>query len=142
VSLTTLVDSPVITGEFLKSSAGQRSVTENDIARQRRRARRPADAGTITRAGRPGRLATSLPDYHFLYTLSDHVAPLPAWSIMNRRQPRQRTLSGRDNRKKNVGCLLPHEYVHSWTEKFRRRRPGHSRLPAAHAGRSALVYEG
>ncbi len=60
------------------------------------------------------------PDYHFLYTLSDHVAH---FGLEHHASSDDRTdenaLIDDDLRKVSSG-LLPHEFVHSWNGKFRR----------------------
>ena len=59
-------------------------------------------------------------DYHFLLTLSDHVAHfgLEHHESNDSRLP-ERALLGPDAGMM-VGPLLPHEFVHSWNGKFRR----------------------
>ncbi len=125
-SLTTLVDSPVITGEFLKVvPLAQDPPTEMDIA---------ADSAAALDAPREvwdhykdlveqaQKLfgAHHYRDYHFLYTLSDHVAHfgLEHHESDDSRLD-ERSLVDERLRKMSAG-LLPHEYVHSWNGKFRR----------------------
>jgi predicted metalloprotease with PDZ domain len=59
-------------------------------------------------------------DYHFLYTLSDHVAH---FGLEHHESSDDRTdedsLIDEDHRKVDAG-LLPHEFVHSWNGKYRR----------------------
>jgi predicted metalloprotease with PDZ domain len=59
-------------------------------------------------------------DYHFLYTLSDHVAHfgLEHHESSDDRTG-ERTLIDADSMKVRGG-LLPHEFVHSWNGKYRR----------------------
>ncbi len=59
-------------------------------------------------------------DYHFLLTLSDHVAHfgLEHHESNDSRLP-ERALLGPEAGM-IVGALLPHEFVHSWNGKFRR----------------------
>jgi predicted metalloprotease with PDZ domain len=59
-------------------------------------------------------------DYHFLFTLSDHVAHfgLEHHESNDSRLP-ERTLLGPDAGM-SLGGLLAHEFVHSWNGKFRR----------------------
>jgi predicted metalloprotease with PDZ domain len=59
-------------------------------------------------------------DYHFLLTLSDHVAHfgLEHHESNDSRVP-ERALIGPDPGM-ILGALLPHEFVHSWNGKFRR----------------------
>jgi predicted metalloprotease with PDZ domain len=125
-SLTTLVDSPVIAGEFLKVvPLAQDPPTEMDIA---------ADSAAALDA--PAELwdhykslvdqaqklfgAHHYRDYHFLYTLSDHVAHFGLeHHESDDSRVDERALVDEGARKMAAG-LLPHEYVHSWNGKFRR----------------------
>ena len=59
-------------------------------------------------------------DYHFLYTLSDHVAHFGLeHHESDDSRVDERALVDDASRKMSAG-LLPHEYVHSWNGKFRR----------------------
>jgi predicted metalloprotease with PDZ domain len=126
VSLTTLVDSPVIAGEFLKVvPLAQDPLTEMDIA---------ADSAAALDA--PQQVwdhyknlvdqaqklfgAHHYRDYHFLYTLSDHVAHfgLEHHESDDSRVDERALVD--DTSRKISASLLPHEYVHSWNGKFRR----------------------
>jgi len=125
-SLTTLVDSPVITGEFLKVvPLAQDPLTEMDIA---------ADSAAALEA--PQQVwdqykslvdqaqklfgAHHCRDYHFLYTLSDHVAHFGLeHHESDDSRVDERSLVD-DTARKLAAGLLPHEYVHSWNGKFRR----------------------
>jgi predicted metalloprotease with PDZ domain len=128
VSLFTLVDSPVITGEYLKVvplNQGQNPPVEMDIA---------ADSTTALQApqevwGEYSNLvkqatslfgATHYRDYHFLFSLSDHVAHFGLeHHESNDSRTEERTLIDPEVRALHAG-LLPHEYVHSWNGKYRR----------------------
>jgi predicted metalloprotease with PDZ domain len=59
-------------------------------------------------------------DYHFLYTLSDHVAHfgLEHHESDDSRVDERALVD--DAARKMSASLLPHEYVHSWNGKFRR----------------------
>ena len=126
VSLTTLVDSPVITGEFLKVvPLAQDPPTEMDIA---------ADSAAALDApqevwdhyknlvDQAQKLfgAHHYRDYHFLYTLSDHVAHfgLEHHESDDSRVDERALVD--DASRKMSASLLPHEYVHSWNGKYRR----------------------
>jgi predicted metalloprotease with PDZ domain len=125
-SLTTLVDSPVITGEFLKVvPLAQDPPTEMDIA---------ADSAAALEApqevwdhyknlvDQAQKLfgAHHYRDYHFLYTLSDHVAHFGLeHHESDDSRVDERALVDDTSRKLSAG-LLPHEYVHSWNGKYRR----------------------
>jgi predicted metalloprotease with PDZ domain len=124
--LNTLVDSPVITGEYLKVvKLADDPLTEMDIA---------ADSAAALDAPQEvwdhykslveqaNKLfgAHHYRDYHFLYSLSDHVAHfglehhesddsrVGEWGLVN------------ESERKREASLLPHEYVHSWNGKYRR----------------------
>jgi predicted metalloprotease with PDZ domain len=128
-SLYTLVDSPVITGEYLKvlplTNPQGTPPVEMDIAADSKAAlqfssgvedhlkRLPQEAFALFGA-------THYRDYHFLLSLSDHVAHfgLEHHESNDSRIP-ERTLSSEDEYN-NMSGVIPHEYVHSWNGKFRR----------------------
>src|SRR3984893_10858140 len=126
VSLTTLVDSPVITGEFLKVvPLAQDPLTEMDIA---------ADSAAALDApqevwdhyknlvGQTNKLfgAHHYRDYHFLLSLSDPVAHFG----LEHHESDDSRIGERglvdEGPRKSAASLLPHEYVHSWNGKYRR----------------------
>ena len=126
VSLGTLVDSPVITGEFLKVvPLASDPVTEMDIA---------ADSAAALEAPQESwdhykslvdqaqKLfgAHHYRDYHFLYTLSDHVAHFGLEHHESDDSRVEERSMVDDMGRKLSASLLPHEYVHSWNGKFRR----------------------
>src|SRR6478672_7820424 len=129
VSLYTLVDSPVLAGEYLKvvplAPQGQNPPHEMDIAADSAAALDPPEEvwqqyrNLITQAyalfG-----ARHYRSYHFLYTLSDHVAHfgLEHHESSDDRTG-ERSLIEPDILRAS-GYLLPHEMVHSWNGKFRR----------------------
>lgn len=128
VSLTMLVDAPVITGQFLKVVAlnpGQTPPVEMDVAADSAAAlEAPADVwehykNLVTQAGALFG-ARHYRDYHFLYSLSDHVAHfgLEHHESNDSRSP-ERALVNSRKRLLSSG-LLSHEYVHSWNGKYRR----------------------
>jgi predicted metalloprotease with PDZ domain len=125
-SLTTLVDSPVIAGAYLRVvSLSENPRQEMDIA---------ADtAGDLDAPQNVLDGYKNLPDqalklfgaqhfrdYHFLYSLSNHVAHfgLEHHESNDSRSP-ERSLVDADPRLLASG-LLSHEYVHSWNGKYRR----------------------
>src|SRR5580692_1946923 len=126
VSLTTLVDSPVITGEFLKVvPLAQDPVTEMDIAADSAAALdAPPEVWEHYRSlvDQAQKLfgAHHYRDYHFLYTLSDHVAHfgLEHHESDDSRVDERALVDDTD--RKLSASLLPHEYVHSWNGKYRR----------------------
>jgi predicted metalloprotease with PDZ domain len=127
VSLTMLVDSPVLTGQYLKAvplTTGQPSA-ELDVAADSAAALEPpqevwdryknlvAQAGVLFGA-------QHYQHYHFLYTLSDHVAHFGLeHHESDDSRVGERGLVDENDRKLDAS-LLPHEYVHSWNGKYRR----------------------
>ena len=126
--LTTLIDSPVSTGahyrtidlgtdngiaHYLHLAADSDRALEvsNEVIDQYKNLVREAGALFGTRHYR---------DYHFLYTLSDHVAHfgLEHHESSDDRYD-ERTLIDPDSQKVSAD-LLSHEFVHSWNGKFRR----------------------
>ncbi len=128
VSLTMLVDAPVIAGQFMKVvplNEGQTPPAEMDIAADSAAALdAPPEAWERFRnlEVQAGKLfgARHYRDYHFLYSLSDHVAHfgLEHHESDDSRVP-ERGLVDEKLRMLYSG-LLPHEYVHSWNGKYRR----------------------
>jgi predicted metalloprotease with PDZ domain len=129
VSLYTLVDSPVIAGHFFRTvpltPAGARPSAVMHIASDSAAAlEMPADverqyrqlvAETVGLFG-----ATHYRDYHFLLSLSDHVARFGLeHHESNDSRTRERSLIDPQKRLL-MSALLPHEYVHSWNGKYRR----------------------
>ncbi|MDQ3907669.1 MAG: M61 family peptidase [Acidobacteriota bacterium] len=127
VSLTTLIDSPVLAGEYFRAIPidDARHAVELDIA-----ADAPADleatpefiahmkklvAETDALFG-----ARHYENYHFLLTLSDHVAHFG----LEHHQSNDSRIAERSLVDKGLGDLglsvLPHEFTHSWNGKFRR----------------------
>ncbi len=125
-SLTTLVDSPVITGEFLKVvPLAQDPPTEMDIAADSAAALdAPSEVWDRYKSlvDQAQKLfgAHHYRDYHFLYTLSDHVAHfgLEHHESDDSRVDERALVD--DTARKMSASLLPHEYVHSWNGKYRR----------------------
>ena len=125
-SLTTLVDSPVITGEFLKVvPLAKDPLTEMDIAADSAAALdAPQDVWdhykNLVEQAQKLFGAHHYRDYHFLYTLSDHVAHFGLeHHESDDSRVDERALVDEGSRKMSAS-LLPHEYVHSWNGKFRR----------------------
>jgi len=126
VSLTTLVDSPVITGEFLKVvPLAQDPLTEMDIAADSAAAlEAPQEVwdhykNLVEQANKMFG-AHHYRDYHFLLSLSDHVAHFGLeHHESDDSRINERGLVDENPRKLEAG-LLPHEYVHSWNGKYRR----------------------
>ena len=126
VSLTTLVDSPVITGEFLKVvPLAPDPPTEMDIAADSAAALdAPPEVWdhykNLVEQAQKLFGAHHYRDYHFLYTLSDHVAHFGLeHHESDDSRVDERALVDETSRKLSAS-LLPHEYVHSWNGKYRR----------------------
>ncbi|MGO9126301.1 MAG: M61 family metallopeptidase [Terriglobales bacterium] len=125
-SLTTLVDSPVIAGEYLRVvPLAENPRQEIDIA-----ADSAADLGAPAEVlGNYKNLteqafklfgARHFREYHFFYSLSDHVAHFGLeHHEANDSRVDERGLVDPEHRLIHAG-LLPHEYVHSWNGKYRR----------------------
>jgi predicted metalloprotease with PDZ domain len=124
--LNTLVDSPVITGEFLKVvKLAENPPTEMDIAADSAAALdAPQEVWDHYRnlVEQAQKLfgAHHYRDYHFLYSLSDHVAHFG----LEHHESDDSRVGERglvdENERKMDATLLPHEYVHSWNGKYRR----------------------
>ncbi|PYX92480.1 MAG: peptidase M61, partial [Acidobacteria bacterium] len=126
VSLTTLVDSPVIGGEFLRVvPLADNPITEMDIAADSAAALNPPQYvfdhyKSLVDQAQKLFGAHHYRDYHFLYSLSDHVAHFGLeHHESNDSRVMERTLIDEGERLREAG-LLPHEYVHSWNGKYRR----------------------
>jgi len=123
VSLTTLVDSPVIAGEYLRvvpldgSSRPVEAVLvgdtaasvdiPNDLTAKWKRLVQEADAMFGAR---------HYTNYHFLLTLSDHVAH---FGLEHHQSNDSRVPENSLTQQNSIG-VVAHEYVHSWNGKYRR----------------------
>jgi len=128
VALTTLVDSPVLSGRYYRAiqlTPGQNPSHEIDIA---------ADSAAALAMTPETQLqlhnlvmeaytlfgARHYRDYHFLLTLSDDVAH---FGLEHHESSDDRTAERSlidDAERVEFATLLPHEYVHSWNGKYRR----------------------
>ena len=128
VSLTMLVDGPVVTGEYLKIvplNPGQTPPVELNVAADSAAAlEAPAEVwehykNLVTQTNALFG-AQHYRDYHFLYSLSDHVAHFG----LEHHESNDSRLGERalvDPTKRLLGAgLLSHEFVHSWNGKYRR----------------------
>ncbi len=126
VSLNTLVDSPVITGEFLKIvKLADDPPTEMDVAADSAAALEPPQEvwdhykNLVEQANKLFG-AHHYRDYHFLFSLSDHVAHFG----LEHHESDDSRVGERglvdETARKLEASLLPHEYVHSWNGKYRR----------------------
>jgi predicted metalloprotease with PDZ domain len=126
ISLTLLVDSPVIAGEFLKAvKLADNPLVEMDIAADSAAALEPPQEvwdhykNLVEQANKLFG-AHHYRDYHFLYSLSDHVAH---FGLEHHESDDSRTYERGlidEPLRKAEADLLPHEYVHSWNGKYRR----------------------
>ena len=150
-SLTLLIDSPVIAGAHFRSVplATQLSVPhELDLAADSEAALQIPD-NVKANYDRLVLEAWALfgvhhyRDYHFLYSLSDHVAHFGLeHHESDDSRVKERTLID-DKLRTASASLLPHEYVHSWNGKY--RRPEGLSTPAYATpmqGDLLWVYEG
>ena len=124
--LTTLVDSPVITGEYLRVvPLAQNPTQEMDIASDSEAALdAPPEVWqeykNLTDQAYKLFGARHFRDYHFLLSLSNHVAHFGLeHHESNDSRTFERSLVDPEMRLLSAG-LLPHEYVHSWNGKYRR----------------------
>jgi predicted metalloprotease with PDZ domain len=124
--LTTLVDSPVIAGEFLKViKLADDPPTEMDVAADSAAALEPPQEvwdhykNLVEQANKLFG-AHHYRDYHFLFSLSDHVAHFG----LEHHESDDSRVGERglvdETARKLEASLLPHEYVHSWNGKYRR----------------------
>ena len=146
VSLTTLVDSPVIGGEYLRVvplDTSSRPVEAdlvgdtanaidipNDLTQKWKRLVQEADAMFGAR---------HYDNYHFLLTLSDRVAH---FGLEHHQSNDSRVNENSLSQQNSIG-VVAHEYVHSWNGKF--RRPAGLATPDFQqpmVGELLWVYEG
>jgi len=126
VSLTTLVDSPIISGEYFRVvPLADNPRVEMDIAADSAGAL-DAPPALLDHYKRMVDQAYKLfgahhyDEYHFVYTLSDHVAHFGLeHHESNDSRVDERTMVDKDKGMLEAG-LLTHEYVHSWNGKYRR----------------------
>ena len=151
-SLYTLIDSPVIAGRYFRAlpltSPGAKPAVELDIAADSAAALEMSPQleqhfrQLVAEAtGLFG--ATHYRDYHFLLSLSDHVAHFGLeHHESNDSRTRERSLVNPELTLL-MAVLLPHEYTHSWNGKYRRPQglttPDYSE---AMKGELLWVYEG
>ena len=129
VALNRLVDSPVIAGQYYRAidltPPGEPVHHEIDMVADSADALKmspQAETGMKNLVVEAAKLFGSrhYRDYHFLLTLSDHVAHfgLEHHESNDSRLPERTLLSPRAG--VALGGLLAHEYAHSWNGKFRR----------------------
>jgi predicted metalloprotease with PDZ domain len=129
ISLDLLVDSPVIAGQYYRAiditPPGEPIHHELDLVADSAVALNlsPENQKEMTNlVAESGKLfgTRHYRDYHFLLTLSDHVAHfgLEHHESNDSRLPERALIS--PNAGMSLGGLLAHEFVHSWNGKFRR----------------------
>ncbi len=151
-SLTTLVDSPIIAGEYFRAIdvTGRDAIPhELDLAADSNAALALKPdfiedyKSLVSQSGKLFGGARHYRDYHFLMTLSDHVAHFGLeHHESNDSRLDERTFVDEDERKQ-VGGFLGHEYFHSWNGKY--RRPARTATPEYQTpmqGDLLWVYEG
>src|SRR6202011_2140273 len=128
VSLTTLIDSPVIAGSHFRTvDLGGTPAVSLHIAADSEAALEisPATTGRLRKLVQEATAlfgATHYGEYHFLLTLSDRIG----YEGIEHHQSSDNRLAERSLidesllRSSGVVTLLPHEYVHSWNGKYRR----------------------
>jgi predicted metalloprotease with PDZ domain len=128
VSLTTLVDSPVLAGRHFRTIdlGGTPAVVlhlaaDSDAAL----AITPATTGQLRKLVQEATMlfgATHYGEYHFLLTLSDRIGyeGIEHHQSSDNRIAERSLVDDHLIRSSGVTTLLPHEYVHSWNGKFRR----------------------
>jgi predicted metalloprotease with PDZ domain len=126
--LTTLVDAPVLAGEFMRTivldeRAGRRVVLDmaaDAAANLAISAEQTEGYKNLVKEADALFGARHFGNYHFLLTLSDHVSHFGLeHHESSDDRVRERSLVDADQKTVMLG-LLPHEYVHSWNGKFRR----------------------
>jgi predicted metalloprotease with PDZ domain len=129
VSLTTLVDSPVLAGRYFRvirlTSGGDLPPHEIDVAAESEgelalSAEREAGLRRLVSEANALFGAHHYPKYHFLVTLSDQVSH---FGLEHHESSDDRTSERSfldDDQWLGFSGLLPHEFVHSWNGKYRR----------------------
>lgn len=127
--LVTLIDSPVLAGKYFKSipltgpgvmPAHEIDMVSDSVAALQMPAAQVQHYKNLVAETGPLFGARHYRDYHFLYTLSNHVASfgLEHHESSDDRVG-ERTLLDPD-KTLLAADLLPHEFVHSWNGKYRR----------------------
>lgn len=128
VSLTTLIDSPMITGRFLKTFdlGGTPPVQVHFVADSSAALAIPDSvrSGLAKLVSEATALfgATHYGEYHFLWTLSDQIPyeGIEHHESSDNRSSERSLVDDELRRSADVTQLLPHEYTHSWNGKYRR----------------------
>jgi predicted metalloprotease with PDZ domain len=128
VALTTLVDSPVLSGRYYRAiqlTPGETPLQEIDIAADSNAALAMTPETQVQLHNLVVEAyalfgARHYRDYHFLLTLSDDVTHfgLEHHESSDDRTPERSLID--EAERVEFATLLPHEYVHSWNGKYRR----------------------
>jgi predicted metalloprotease with PDZ domain len=128
VSLTTLIDSPVLSGRHFKTlSLGGTPAVYLHLAADSEAALDISAASTaqlrkLVEQAKALFGATHYNEYHFLWTLSDQIGfeGIEHHQSSDNRTSERSLIDEELRRSASVEGLLPHEYVHSWNGKYRR----------------------
>jgi predicted metalloprotease with PDZ domain len=128
VSLTTLIDSPVLAGRHFETLVlgGRPAVSLHVAADSAAALDMPAAMlGHLRKlVQEAGALfgATHYDEYHFLWTLSDLIdyEGIEHHQSSDNRTAERTFIDDELRRSSNAATLLPHEYTHSWNGKYRR----------------------
>jgi predicted metalloprotease with PDZ domain len=127
VSLTTLIDSPVLSGRhfrtielggtpavYLHLAADSQAALDIPAATTSQLRKLVSEAAALFGA-------THYNEYHFLWTLSDQIGfeGIEHHQSSDNRSA-ERSLVDEEMRHGGIATLLPHEYTHSWNGKYRR----------------------
>jgi predicted metalloprotease with PDZ domain len=128
VSLTTLIDSPVLTGtNMVDLDLGEHAGVRHHLSIAADRAADLADAGSLSAP--MSRLvdealalfgARHYNSYHWLLTLSDHVEHFGLEHHESSDDRTDEETLVKEASKRPLASLLAHEFVHSWNGKHRR----------------------
>jgi predicted metalloprotease with PDZ domain len=151
VSLTTLIDSPVLSGRHFRTvSLGGAPAVYLHLAADSEAALGISDASTaqlrkLVQEATALFGATHYNEYHFLWTLSDQIGfeGIEHHQSSDNRTGERSLIDEELRRSASVLGLLPHEYVHSWNGKYRRPiglATGNYDVPMR--GEMLWVYEG
>jgi predicted metalloprotease with PDZ domain len=128
VSLTTLIDSPVLAGHNFRTEAlgGTPAVYLHLAADSSTSLAIPADSlaqyRRLVQEASALFGATHYNEYHFLWSLSDQIdfEGIEHHQSSDNRSPERTLIDGDMRRSSDAEMLLPHEYTHSWNGKYRR----------------------
>ncbi len=126
--LETLIDSPVLAGEFFRTidlAPGEKVTRQLHIAADAAANLeiKPADEIRFAKLLREAEAlfgARHYRDYHFLLTLSEHVAHFGLEHHESSDNRVAENFLTDEDARTAAGDLLPHELTHSWNGKFRR----------------------